>query len=149
MALKAALQASLRLRGGSGSEKVAMAAAAAAGRLAGLSPYRLEDVQTAVAEACLNAFEHGNAGHAGATVYLDFIVHRGGLKVVVRDRGPGFQPAVRPRPDLRQQLVSPLPCRGWGWFLIERLTDRVQVQVGNIGCTVVLYFNLKKEVAAP
>lgn len=71
---KTALRASLRLRGAVGSEKVAMAAAAAAGRVAGLPTARLADVQTAVSEACLNAFEHGNREQASAPVHLTFAI---------------------------------------------------------------------------
>ncbi|MGO4214149.1 ATP-binding protein, partial [Terriglobus sp. YAF25] len=43
-----------------GFEKVAMSTAASMAQLMGFSPDRIEDLKTAVAEACINAIEHGN-----------------------------------------------------------------------------------------
>ena len=43
-----------------GFEKVAMSTASAVARLMGFRDDRIEDLKTAVAEACINAIEHGN-----------------------------------------------------------------------------------------
>jgi len=43
-----------------GYEKVAMSTAAAVAKLMGFPRDRVEDLKTAVAEACINAIEHGN-----------------------------------------------------------------------------------------
>ena len=50
----------VRLPSRLGFEKVAMATAASVARLKGFSDERIEDLKTAVAEACINAIEHGN-----------------------------------------------------------------------------------------
>lgn len=43
-----------------GVEKVAMSTAASVAGIMGFSADRVEDLKTAVAEACINAIEHGN-----------------------------------------------------------------------------------------
>lgn len=43
-----------------GYEKIAMNTAASTARMMGFSDERVEDLKTAVAEACINAMEHGN-----------------------------------------------------------------------------------------
>ena len=50
----------LRLPSRLGYEKVAMNTAASVARLMGFSEERVDDLKTAVAEACINAMEHGN-----------------------------------------------------------------------------------------
>ena len=50
----------VRLPSRLGYEKVAMSTAAAVAKLMGFKPERVEDLKTAVAEACINAIEHGN-----------------------------------------------------------------------------------------
>ena len=50
----------VRLPSQLGYEKVAMSTAAAVAKLMGFREDRVEDLKTAVAEACINAIEHGN-----------------------------------------------------------------------------------------
>jgi hypothetical protein len=50
----------VRLPSRMGYEKVAMGTASAMAKLIGFPPDRIEDLKTAVAEACINAIEHGN-----------------------------------------------------------------------------------------
>lgn len=50
----------LRLPTRLGVEKVAMSTAASVAGIMGFSADRVEDLKTAVAEACINAIEHGN-----------------------------------------------------------------------------------------
>ncbi len=50
----------LRLPSRLGFEKVAMNTAASVANLMGFSGERIEDLKTAIAEACINAMEHGN-----------------------------------------------------------------------------------------
>src|SRR5579872_7315983 len=51
-----------------GYEKVARSAAEAVAQEMGFSDDRIEDLKTAVAEACMNAIEHGNQGSQTAAV---------------------------------------------------------------------------------
>jgi len=50
----------VRLPSRMGFEKVAMSTASAVAKLMGFPEDRVEDLKTAVAEACINAIEHGN-----------------------------------------------------------------------------------------
>ena len=50
----------LRVPSRMGYEKVAMGTAASVAKLMGFPDDRIEDLKTAIAEACLNAIEHGN-----------------------------------------------------------------------------------------
>ena len=50
----------VRLPSRMGYEKVAMGTASAMAKLLGFPPERIEDLKTAIAEACINAIEHGN-----------------------------------------------------------------------------------------
>ena len=50
----------VRLPSRLGYEKVAMSTAASVAKLMGFREDRIEDLKTAIAEACINAIEHGN-----------------------------------------------------------------------------------------
>jgi|GEM_PF-1520317 len=87
---------------------------------------RLDDIVTAVAEAAINAAEHGNRLDPGVPVEVD--VHIGSHLLVCRvyDSGAGFTPrfeaggAPAPRPADRNETGDP---RGWGLTLINALAD--------------------------
>lgn len=53
-----------------GYERIAMNPAADFARLIAFPPDRIDDLRTAVAEACINAMEHGNAMEGSTTVEL-------------------------------------------------------------------------------
>ena len=54
-----------------GYERVAMASSAALARMGGLAPARIEDLKSAVAEACINAMQHGNKWRHEARVVVN------------------------------------------------------------------------------
>ena len=104
-----------------GYEKVAMEAAAAAAKRMGFSPDRIADLKTAVAEACINAIEHGNKSDASSRVVVVLTVEPERLEVNVADEGhEPFPPAI-------SEPGRPEDHRGWGMFLIRHLMDRVEV----------------------
>jgi serine/threonine-protein kinase RsbW len=105
-----------------GYEKVAMEAAAAVAKRMGFSPDRVEDLKTAVAEACLNAIEHGNQLDVGSRVLIVLTVQPTRLEVNVADSGREPIPTGQPQPGRVEDN------RGWGMFLIQNLVDEVQVQ---------------------
>ena len=53
-----------------GYERIAMASSASFAKIGGLAKERIEDLKTAVSEACLNAVEHGNKGRPDARVVI-------------------------------------------------------------------------------
>jgi len=107
-----------------GYEKVARSAVEALAADMGFSHDRIEDLKTAVAEACMNAIEHGNLESKTASVSVLLTATPKHLEVQVSDEG------VQPMPD---QLPEPGrygeegEIRGFGMFFIENLVDEVEV----------------------
>ncbi|NUO78517.1 SpoIIE family protein phosphatase [candidate division KSB1 bacterium] len=108
-----------------GYEKIAMNTAATLAELAGFPRERVEDLRTAVAEACLNAMEHGNRMNANDRVDVSFKAEPEGLTIQIFDRGSGFAPA-QCTPDLPKKIRGEESARGLGLFLIEHLVDAVE-----------------------
>ena len=80
-----------------GNEREAMARVEGAVAGLGLEPARLERLKTAVAEATMNAMEHGNEYRADRPVSIRVIHSPERLRVHVTDRGGGELPAPRRR----------------------------------------------------
>ncbi|MDR3792650.1 MAG: ATP-binding protein [Terracidiphilus sp.] len=108
-----------------GYEKVAMSTAAAAAKLVGLAPDRIEDLKTAIAEACINAIEHGNRFNENLSVGVILSAQPGSLEVKVLDDGKGHitQPN---KPDIDRKMHGEEPPRGLGMFLIQSLVDEAE-----------------------
>ena len=106
-----------------GFEKVAMDFAAAVAKMMDLPEERIEDLKTAVAEACLNAIEHGNKLDASMKVGVTLTVADSKLQVAVRDQGQGTGPVASP--DIDSKIEGETASRGWGIFLIQSLMDEV------------------------
>jgi serine/threonine-protein kinase RsbW len=107
-----------------GCEKVAMEKVAAVAAKMGFSHDRVEDLKTAVAEACLNAIEHGNKMNTTIRVGIELLADDSKLQVSVSDQGEGV--GVVPEPDIEAKIEGREPPRGWGVFLIKNLVDEVQ-----------------------
>ena len=72
----------VRLPSSLGFEKVAMGTAASMAKMMGFTEDRIQDLKTAVAEACINAIEHGNQMDASVPVGVILSMpHPGELEV--------------------------------------------------------------------
>ncbi len=80
----------------SGYERIAMECSASFAKIGGLVKERIEDLKTAVSEACLNAMEHGNKGRPDARVVVTMYLGDKDFKVSVMDEGDGI--AMIPQP---------------------------------------------------
>ena len=109
-----------------GYEKVAMECAASAARRMGFARERVEDLKTAVAEACINAIEHGNKLDTTTQVGVMLTVQDARLEVAVSDQGRGVG-AVEP-PNIDEKIGGIEPTRGWGMFLIRSLMNEVTLE---------------------
>jgi serine/threonine-protein kinase RsbW len=128
-----------------GYEKVAMSTAASMAKLMGFSADRVEDLKTAVAEACINAIEHGNHGDASIPVGVVLSMNAGELEVKVLDDGKGMN-APPPKPDIDRKMTGEEQARGMGMFLIQSLVDDVEWVPNNQGQSFVrLVIRLDKE----
>src|SRR5918911_1615278 len=82
-----------------GFEKVAVDFAASVGKIIHLPAERIEDLKTAVAEACTNAIEHGNKMNPSSRVGIRFTIEEAKLQVAVQDEGMGIGQITPPSLD--------------------------------------------------
>lgn len=118
-----------------GYERVAMECSAAFARIVGFVRERIDDLKTAVAEACLNAMEHGNKMRPDARVIITMKYDNGTFTVSVADEGEGLV-ELPEDPDIEKKIEQLQTPRGLGIFLIRHLVDQVEFnkvsQQGNV-----------------
>ena len=137
----------VRLPSRLGFEKVAMSTAASMAALMGFTEDRIEDLKTAVAEACINAIEHGNHMDASVPVGVVLSMSPGELEVRVLDDGTGMH-TPPPQPDIDRKISGDEDPRGMGMFLIQALVDEVEWVPKTHGQSFVrLVIRLNKEEA--
>ena len=110
-----------------GNERRAMDEVATAVAGVGLSERRLERLKTAVAEATMNAMEHGNHYRPDAPVCLQALASDTELVVRIQDEGGAVPIPEAESPDLDAKLAGLQTPRGWGLFLIKNLVDDMRV----------------------
>ena len=132
MSAKKTTNVEVRLPSRMGFEKVAMSTAAAVAKLMGFRDDRVEDLKTAVAEACINAIEHGNRLNEKLSVGVILSAGVDALEIKVMDDGKGMktQPA---KPDIDKKMHGEEDPRGMGMFLIQALVDEAEWVVGTNG----------------
>lgn len=108
-----------------GYEKVAMSTASAVAKLMGFPEDRIEDLKTAVAEACINAIEHGNRLNEKLSVGVVLQAGDDALEVKVIDDGSGIKTAPA-KPDIDRKMHGEEDPRGMGMFLIQALVDEAE-----------------------
>jgi serine/threonine-protein kinase RsbW len=131
-----------------GYEKVAMSTAASVAKLMGFPEDRIEDLKTAVAEACINAIEHGNRLNEKLSVGVVLRADNDALEVKVLDDGRGIK--VQPsKPDIDRKMHGDEDPRGMGMFLIQALVDEAEWVTGSDGKSsyVRLVIKLNKQAA--
>ena len=109
-----------------GYERVAMASVESYAKMLGLAPERIEDLKTIVAEAAINAMQHGNKERPDARVKVSMTVKDNTIEVTVMDQGEGFS-AFLPDPDIDRIVNEQDPPVGFGTFLIRQLADQVKI----------------------
>ena len=124
-----------------GNDRIAADRVVAAVSDLDLGTARLENLRTAVAEATLNAIEHGNRFDPDVPVEVCVEVADGELCVTVSDAGSGrAEPAAMP--DLAAKLRGEQSPRGWGLFLIRNMVDECFDEVDSRGHRVHLRVKL-------
>jgi serine/threonine-protein kinase RsbW len=108
-----------------GYERVAMASSATLARMGGLVAARIEDLKSAVAEACINAMQHGNNWRPEARVVVSMNLSDDRFIVSVTDQGDGV-PEVPEYPGITKIIEENASPRGLGVFMIQRLVDKVR-----------------------
>ena len=104
----------------------------------GLPAPRLERLKTAVAEATMNAIEHGNSNRAELPVHIEVFASDAAVRVRITDQGGGPPIAEPTVPDLEAKLAGVQSPRGWGLFLIKNMVDDLHVSSDGTHHTVEL-----------
>jgi serine phosphatase RsbU (regulator of sigma subunit)/anti-sigma regulatory factor (Ser/Thr protein kinase) len=91
---------------------------------------RLEALETAVAEATMNAIEHGNRNDESLHVEVLVTVDERELVVRVTDQGlsGGGVPDDVDTPDIDAKLRGDQSPRGWGLFLMRSMVDDLRLR---------------------
>ncbi|MGH8931863.1 MAG: ATP-binding SpoIIE family protein phosphatase [Egibacteraceae bacterium] len=123
-----------------GNEKLVIAEIARAAAPLGLSTSRMEKLKTAVAEATMNAIEHGNLNQPELPVAVRLIAFPDRVVAQIADQGGGQPAPTVDAPDLEAKLAGEQSPRGWGLFLIEHMVD--ELRTSEDGGTHTIYLTL-------
>ena len=111
-----------------GNERLAMERVAEVVKGLGLSEQRLERLKTAVAEATMNAMEHGNRYRPEVPVVIEVLSSGTDLSVRINEQGGSLVPDPDTEmPDLEAKLEGLQTPRGWGLFLIRNMVDELHI----------------------
>jgi anti-sigma regulatory factor (Ser/Thr protein kinase) len=116
-----------------GNERLALARVAGTVKDLGLDGRKLERLKTAVAEATMNAIEHGNGNRPDIPVEVEVTQDGDQVIIAITDQGghgyrAGPVPGPGPEePDLVRKLDGDQSPRGWGLFLIRNMVDAMEV----------------------
>ena len=127
-----------------GNERQAMEQVTQAVQELHLSTRRLEHLKTAVAEATMNAMEHGNHYQPDVPVIIQVQASATTLAVRISDQGEGPADIEAETPDLEAKLAELQTPRGWGLFLIKNLVDEMFIINNNSHHTIELIINLEE-----
>jgi serine/threonine-protein kinase RsbW len=125
-----------------GNERRAMEEVAASVEGLGLPDRTLERLKTAVAEATMNAMEHGNHYRAELPVIIEVAASDAELSVKITDEGSGPPAFHSETPDLEAKVEGMQTPRGWGLFLIKSMVDEMNVTGDEHHHTVELILHL-------
>ena len=130
-----------------GSDRLARDLVALALQSLNLPPSVLERLKTAVAEATLNAIEHGNRYRPDLPVSVRVQLSEKAVTVQVIDQGTN-PISTSETPDITAKVSGQEPPRGWGFFLIERMVDDIQISSDSAHHTIELFLYLEDNKTA-
>ena len=110
-----------------GNERQAAARVLEAIKPLNLPESRLKRLETAVAEATMNAMEHGNQYQADKPAEIEVMVSEGNLIIHICDEGGEADIPSYTAPDLEAKLAGEQSPRGWGLFLIKNMVDEMNI----------------------
>ena len=128
-----------------GNERMAMETVAEAISDLDVRGGNLERLKTAVAEATMNAMEHGNHYRAELPVIIEVSASDTQLSVKITDEGSGPPAFHAETPDLEAKLEGMQSPRGWGLFLIKNMVDDMEVTGDEHHHTVELLLDLERQ----
>jgi serine phosphatase RsbU (regulator of sigma subunit)/anti-sigma regulatory factor (Ser/Thr protein kinase) len=110
-----------------GNERLALAQVSSAVAPLGISDANLRRLETAVAEATMNAMEHGNNYDTDKNVTVRVVGEPDRVRVQITDHGGAPVDRETEVPDIEAKLAGLQRPRGWGLFLIKNMVDELHV----------------------
>lgn len=106
-----------------GFEIVARDAVAAFALRVGFSQKQIEDLKTALCEACINAIEHGNSLRPEMHVGVSCLYQSNHLQIEIYDQGLKHHHAAHKPLSIHEKMTGIGSMRGMGLLLIKQLMD--------------------------
>ena len=103
----------------------------------GLDEMKTAEINMALIEACINAFEHSKSKE---NIYITYSIDGDTLTIKVGDKGEGFDSEVVAIPNIDEKINSEHK-RGWGLQLMKELMDTVEFDSSEAGTTVTMTKN--------
>ena len=103
-----------------------------------LSAKQVDRLKTAVAEATMNAMEHGNQYDPDKPVQVSVTKSETAVRVHITDHGGGKPVKAADPPDLEAKLAGEQTPRGWGLFLIKNMVDEMNIHQDDVHHTIEL-----------
>ena len=115
-------------------ELLATQTSAAVAKHMNLDDEKTAEINMALSEACINAFEHSESK---SEIEIHFRISDDSLVIQVTDSGKGFDKSKVAIPNIEEKLASDHK-RGWGLQLIQELMDTVEFASTEDGTTVTM-----------
>lgn len=109
-----------------GYEEVVVETVGAVARVKQFTFEKVSKLKTAVAEACVNAIEHGNKEDPDKDVIVTIICDESLMSVSIKDFGEGHSKPDFEMPDIKKQIEEK-QLGGWGMYLMSTLVDKLEV----------------------
>jgi anti-sigma regulatory factor (Ser/Thr protein kinase) len=106
-----------------------------------LSEPQRQRLHTAVAEAAMNAMEHGNHYREELVIGVEVRDTGSGVAVSISDQGGSADLPAAAEPDLVAKLAGDESPRGWGLFLIREMVDEMTTRADGDRHVVELVLN--------
>ena len=103
----------------------------------GLDEMKTAEINMALIEACINAFEHSKSKE---NIYITYSIDGDTLTIKVGDKWEGFDSEVVAIPNIDEKINSEHK-RGWGLQLMKELMDTVEFESSEAGTTVTMTKN--------
>ena len=95
----------------------------------------IDEIQLAIIETCINAFEHSNSRDSKVTV--TYVLTDDELQLKITDHGTGFG-AEQTNLLTGEARARAMQKRGWGLEIIREMMDEVEIDSGDEGTTITM-----------
>ena len=93
----------------------------------------IDEIQLAIIETCINAFEHSNSQDNKVTV--TYVLTDDDLELKITDHGVGFG-TDKTKHLVGEARAQAMQKRGWGLEIIREMMDEVEIDSSDGGTTI-------------